>query len=120
MDKYLPRNALLSRRIAPMDGGSNVTVTGHFGARRVRARAGSRAAKMKRARASPGRTSDSAALSTAEVRAKRALKIILKMRISFNYASRSSVKIPDSDIRSSEDLVCFQTVRFTREPLFIR
>lgn len=29
--------------------------------------------KMKRERASPGRTSDSAALSTAEVRAKRAL-----------------------------------------------
>lgn len=63
----IPKNPADGRRL-------NVTVTGHFGAQRERPRARSRAAKMKRARASPGRpTTQPDALSTAEVRAKRAL-----------------------------------------------
>lgn len=98
----IPKNPADGRRL-------NVTVTGHFGAQRERPRARLRVAKMKRARASPGRPATQPdALSTAEVRAKRALgKKKKKKHISFNNASRSTVKIPDSDICSSEDLVCF-------------
>lgn len=128
IDKYLSRNASLSRPKNPADGRRlNVTVTGYFGVQRERPRARSRAAKMKRERASPGRPATQPDAPLSEVRAKRVLgnnNNKKKKRISFNNASRSTVKIPDSDILSSKDLVCFQTVKFTSRitqgPLFIR
>lgn len=63
----IPKNPANGRRL-------NVTVTGHFEAQRERPCTRSRAAKMKRARALPGRRATQPdAPSTAEVRAKRAL-----------------------------------------------
>lgn len=84
IDKYLSRNASLSRPKNPADGRRlNVTVTGYFGVQRERPRARSRAAKMKRERASPGRPATQPDAPLSEVRAKRVLGNNLKKKSAF-------------------------------------
>lgn len=71
----------------------SVTSTGHFGARRERPRVRSRAAKINRARAPPGRPATQPdAPTTAEERAKRAHGIKAEKCVSFNNASRPLLK----------------------------